>query len=197
MPLIRPWWFLAAFLSGLALAMVAEDLLLDHRNNRLEFSAPHTDFFAGKPMDRLKYGIEVPFLIRTTLWSGNHNHVFRSAADRFIVSKDIWDQTYQVVKTEAPGKTVAHLSAKDAQAWCLSQMSLDTTGLSDTEPLWARLEIRAEPPRDGGILGDSVNSSGISLTSLVELFARPAGSQPNWTLDYPAFTLASLKRARF
>ena len=178
--------------------MVAEDLILNNRDNRLEFSAPHTDFFAGKPMDRLKFGIEVPYVIRTKLWSGSRNHVYRQAVDRFIVSKDLWEQeSYQVVKVGSPEKTVKHLTAKAAQAWCLNQMSLDTSGLSGSEPLWARLEIRAEEPHDG-LLGDSVNSSGISLLpTLIEILGKPAGSQPNWTLDYPpAFTLDSLKRLR-
>lgn len=191
------WWF-AAFLAGMALAMVAEDLILKNHNNRLEFSAPHTDFFAGSPIARLQNAAEVPFVIKTTLWSGNRSHVFTSAVDRFIVSFDLWEKTYSVVKVEAPRKTASHLTAKAAQEWCINQMSLDTTGLSGNEPLWARLEIRAEdPPRDGNWLGDSVNSSGISLiSSLIEIFGRPAGSQPHWTLDYPQFTLDSLKSTR-
>jgi len=201
---IKTWWFFAAFLSGMLLAMLAEamlseDLILQHRNRRLEFSAPRTDFFAGQPMVRLRNAAEVPFIIKTTLFSGKKDHVFISAVDRFIVSFDIWEKTekaYSVVKVEAPRKTAAHLTAKDAQAWCLSQMSLDTTGLSGSEPLWARLEVRAEdPPRDGGLLGDSVTSSGISLTSLIDFMSRP-GSQPQKTLEYPAFTLDQLKPTR-
>ena len=201
---IKPWWVLVTFLAGMAVAMLTEDLILDNRNNRLEFSAPHTDFFAGKPMERLSNALEVSFIIRTTLWSGTRNHVYRTAVDQFVVSKDLWepDKPFQVVKMEAPRKTVSHLTAKAAQAWCLSQMSLDLTGLSDKEPLWARLEIRAEdPPADGSLLGDSVNSSGISLTNgltkLVEILSRPAGSQKTITLDYPpAFTLDELKHKR-
>jgi hypothetical protein len=201
---IKTWWFFAAFFSGMALAMLAEamlseDLILQHRNQRLEFSAPRTDFFAGQPLTRLHNASEVSFVIKTTLFSGKKDHVFTSAVDRFIVSFDIWDKTekaYSVVKVEAPRKTAAHLTAKDAQAWCLSQMSLDTTGLSGSEPLWARLDVRAEdPPRDGGLLGDSVTSSGISLTSLIDFWSRP-GSQPQKTLEYPAFTLDQLKPTR-
>ena len=182
----------------MALAMVAEDLILHSHNNRLEFAAPHTDFFAGSPMARLQNAAEVPFVIKTTLFSGKKDHVFTSAADRFIVSYDLWEKTYSVVKVEAPRKTASHLTAKAAQKWCIDQMSLDYTGLSASEPLWARLEIRAEDPaRDGTLLGDSVNSSGISLiTGLVEIFGRPAGSQPHWMLDYPQFTLDSLKSTR-
>lgn len=200
-PGIKPAWFLMAFLSGLAIAVITENLILEHRNNRLEFSAPRTDFFAGKPLSRLKNAEDVPFVIRTTLWSGNKNHVFASAVDRFVVSYDIWaqspDTAYMVVKSATPVKKVMHVSAKEAQAWCLSQMSLDTTGLSDKETLWARLEIQPEDPqREGSLLGSSVNSAGISLTPLIELLSRPPGSQPRMELNYDAFTLDQLKHTR-
>lgn len=197
---IKPWWVLMAFLSGMAVAVITEDLVLEHRNHRLEFSAPRLDFFSGPPTARLRNALAVPFLIKTTLWSGNKNHVFASAADRFVVSYDIWADTpaaYMVVKTAPPQKRAVHLTAKEAQAWCLNQMSLDTTGLPDNEPLWARLEIRAEdPPREGSLLEGSVSSAGISLTPLIDLFSRPAGSQPHWELDYDAFTLDQLKHTR-
>ncbi|HEY1759613.1 MAG TPA: hypothetical protein VGG72_29840 [Bryobacteraceae bacterium] len=194
---IKAWWLFVAFLSGLALAMVAEDLILKHRDNRLEFSAPHTDILTGQPLARLRNAAEVPFVIKTTLWSGNKSHVFSSAVDRFIVSYDLWEQTFSVVKAAAPRKSVSHLTASAVRDWCVSQMSLDTTGLSGNEPLWARLEIRAEePPRDGSPWGDSVNSAGISLPALIEIFGRPAGGQPHWTLDYPQFTLDSLRPTR-
>lgn len=200
---IKPWWVAVTFLSGLAVAVVTENLMLEHRNHRLEFAAPRTDFFAGQPTSRLRNAAAVPFIIRTTLWSGNKNHVFATETDRFVVSFDIWaekpDEAYSVVMTTAPGKRAAHLSAKAAQAWCLSQMGLDTTGLSGSEPLWAQLQIQAEEPaREGSILGGSVNSSGISLIApLIDIFSRPPGSQPRWTLDYPpAFTLDELRHTR-
>ncbi len=198
---IKTWWFFAAFLSGMLLAMLAEamlseDLILQHRNHRLEFSAPRTDFFAGQPLARLHNAAEVSFVIKTTLFSGTKDHVFTSAVDKFVVSFDLWEQNFSVVDRGAPQKRAKNLSAKAAQAWCLSQMSLDTTGLSGAQPLWARLEIRAEdPPRDGGLLGDSVTSSGISLTGLIDFMSRP-GSQPQKTLEYPVFTLDQLKPTR-
>ncbi len=197
---IKTWWFFAAFLSGMALAMLAdamlsEDLILQHRNHRLEFSAPRTDFFAGPPLMRLHNAAEVSFIIKTTLFSGTKDHVFTSAVDKFVVSFDLWEEKFSVVDRRAQ-KSVKNLTEKAAQAWCLSQMGLDTTGLSGNEPLWARVDIGVEDaPRDGGLLGDTVNSSGISLTSLIDFWSRP-GSQPQKRLEYPAFTLDQLKPTR-
>lgn len=195
-------WLLMAFLSGLAVAVITENLILEAHDHRLEFSAPRTDFFQGQPLARLRNAEEVPFVIRTTLFSGTKAHVFSSATDRFLVSYDIFAddplKAFSVARATAPGKKASRLSAKDAQAWCLKQMSLDITGLGGTETLWARLDIVAEdPPREGSILGSSVSSSGISLINpLIDLLSRTPGGQPQWHLDYDAFTLDQLKHTR-
>ena len=52
---IKPWWVVAAFLSGLAFAMAAEELILStQEESRLEFSAPRVHFLVGKPLERLR-----------------------------------------------------------------------------------------------------------------------------------------------
>ena len=45
-------------------------------------------------------------LSKRRFWSGNKNHVFTSAVDKFVVSFDLWDrrESYTVVKTVAPHK---------------------------------------------------------------------------------------------
>ena len=70
-----------------------------------------------------------------------------------------------------------------AEAWCWDQMSLSIAPASaGSEPFWARLEIRAEDGKDGPLFGrGSISESGISLTSLIELFSRPrAAQQSHW-----------------
>ena len=143
---IKYWWLIVAFLSGLALAMLAEDLILDSHDNRLEFSAPRVHFLSGKPLERLRNAAEVPFDFKITLWAGDHTHVARSAVDQFVVSYDLWQENFSVIKTQSPRRTGSHFTAAAAEAWCMEQMTMDVTGLSGSEPLWARLEIRAEDP---------------------------------------------------
>jgi len=118
--LIRSWWVILAFVSGFALAMLAEDLILDSHDNRIEFSAPRIHFLSGKPLDRLRNAAEVPFDFSITLWSGTKNHIFRRSVDRFVVSYDIWEETFSVVsKVQQPGKSASHLKAPATEAWCL------------------------------------------------------------------------------
>ncbi len=198
---IKGWWLLAAFLSGFALAMWAEELVLNWRDNRVEFSAPKVHFISGKPLDLLHNAAPVPFDFQFTVYSDTKTHVFQKLTDRFVISYDLWEEKFKVVKTQSPRAMKDHLTSNAAEAWCFDQMSagLNLNGLTDTEPFWARLEIRAQDGREGSLFGrGSISESGISLTSLIEIFSRPALSQQSHWGPYEAgpFTLGELKRSR-
>jgi hypothetical protein len=195
---IKAWWVVAAFLSGLALAMWAEELILNWRDNRLEFSAPRVHFLTGKPLERLHKAAQVPFDFQITLWAGTRTQEFRKIPQRFVISYDLWDETYQVVKTLGGLKKISHLTAPQAEAWCLAQMPVDVSGLASNETFWARVDIRTQDGKLAPVFGrESITESGISLNSLIDLFSRPAQKeQPHWVLDSGPLTLDELKRSR-
>lgn len=179
--------------------MLAEDLILDWRDHRLEFSAPHLHFLAGKPLERLRNAAPVPFDFQITLWAGDKNHVFRRSADRFVVSYDLWEETFSVSRLQLPRKAASHLTAVAAEAWCLQQIPMDITGLAESETFWARLEIRAEDLHDPAPLfgRGGVGQSGISLATLIEIFSRPPqAAQAHWAVDAGPMTLDQLRRSR-
>ncbi len=195
---IKPWWVIAAFFSGLAFAMAAEELILSTQESRLEFTAPRVHFLVGKPLERLRNASEVPFVFKITLWSGTRTHILREVPARFVVSYDLWEEKFSVTKL-APRRTARHLTDSAAEAWCLQEMSQDVAGVSANEPLWARLEIRAEDAKEGGLpFGrGNITDSGINLTSLIEIFSRPAATaQPHWTVETGPVTLDELRRGR-
>ena len=194
---LRTWWLILAFVSGFALAMVTEELILNWHENRIEFTAPRLHFLTGKPLEALHNGAPVPFDFQITLWSGTRNHVFRRTAGRFVVSYDLWEEKFSVARIQEPRKIISHLTAVRAEAWCLEQMPLEVAGVGDSEPLWARLEIRAQDGKEPGPLfgRGSLNDSGISLASLIEIFSRPAqAQQSHWTVDAGPLTLDDVKR---
>jgi hypothetical protein len=198
---IKSWWLVLAFLSGVAVAMWAEELRLNWRDNRLELSAPHVHFLGGKPLELLHNAAKVPFNFNVTLWSGkrDHDHIYARAFDRFVISYDLWEEKFKVVKTQSPVATIEHLTADAAELWCEHQMAMDLTGVSGSEPLWVRLEIRAEDGKDGGLFvrggRGSVSDSGISLSSLIEMFSKPAQQQSHWgPYEMGPFTIDEVKR---
>ncbi|HLH42346.1 MAG TPA: hypothetical protein VKV74_05125 [Bryobacteraceae bacterium] len=196
---IKLWWLLVAFLSGMAVAMVAEELILRAHGSRLEF-APQVPFLSAPTLlARLHNAEEVPFDMKATVFTGSRDHEFAHNEERFVVSYDIWEETFAATRMKDPQKQVKHMKANALEAWCISQMSLDLAGLGSSEPFWARLEIRAEnPERDRGLFGQAVGDSGISLLStLTDIFSRPAArQQPHWELNSPRLTLDELRRRK-
>lgn len=196
---IKPWWVIVAFFSGLAVAMWAEDLVLSSQESRLEFAAPRVHFLVGKPLERLRNASEVPFVFKITLWSGSRNHILREVPARFVVSYDLWEEKFSVTNMVTPRRLARHLTNTAAEAWCLKELSQDVSGLNVNEPLWARLEIRAEDGKESGLpFGrGNITDSGISLTSLIEIFSKPAATtQPHWTIETGPVTLDELRRGR-
>jgi hypothetical protein len=196
---IRSWWLVVAFLSGFALAMAAEELILSTHDNQLEFSAPRVHFLGGgRPLELLHNAAPVDFDFQVTVWSGSRDHVFRRIAERFVVSYDLWEEKFSVAELQGARKTASHLAASAAEAWCVGQMAIDVTGLDAGQPFWARLEIRAQDRKENGPLfgHGRISDSGISLTSLIEIFSRPPqAAQSHWTLDAGPLTLNELRRS--
>jgi len=199
MQTIKPWWLLVAFLSGMAVALGTGELILSLRDNRLELSAPKLHYLSGQPLARLHNAMEVPFAVQITLFSGSKTHVFRQIQQRCVFSFDLWEEKFAVAKLTPARQRSAHLSDRDAEQWCLNT-TFDISGLSNSEPLWAQVDVRLEDaPRNGKLLSGSVSESGVSLTngltSLVEIFSRPPQSgTTHWSLSYDSFTLADVRR---
>lgn len=197
---IKTWWLILAFVSGFAFAMMAEELRLNWRDNRLELSAPKVHFLGGRPLELLHNAAAVPFNFNVTLWSGTRTHVYSQHLDRFVVSYDLWKERFKVVKTQSPQKTIENLTQFDAESWCFAQMSPEVPGIGGAEPLWLRVEIRAEDGKDSPLFArgarGSVSESGISLSSLIEIFSRPPQQQSHWgPYDVGPFTLDEIKQS--
>src|SRR5579862_8626885 len=178
--------------------MMAEELIVNWHNDRLEFSLSHVHFLGGKALEMLHNAAPVPFDFQMTVFSGTRTHVLGQLRDQFVVSYDLWEEKFKVVKTQSPRRAAEHLTATAAEKWCIDQMSMELPGISPAEPLWARIEIRAEDGKDGPLFGrGTVSDSGISLTGLIEIFSRPARAQQSRWGPYDAgpFTLEDLKRS--
>ena len=201
---VRAWWLLPSFVTGFLLAMWAQEMSLHLRDNELRVSAPQLHFLSGPPLQRLKNGVAVPFDFQMTLWVDNRSTLYDRALQRFVVSYDLWEEKFSVVKQRGftlrggsrppdSARSVAHLSPDAAESWCVDNMSLPVNGVREDQRLWVRMEVRSPDPKEGApVLGDS----GLSLTSLIDLFSRPArAAEQRWTLDAGPVRLADLKRA--
>lgn len=166
-----------------------EDLYVTRLSDELHVSAPRIHFLSGQPLTRLHDGVSVPFDFQLTLFSGTRDTPFRRTVERFVVSYDLWEENFKVSRVRGVRRSA--LSASEVERWCFDNLAISTAGIQPGSKLWVRLEIRAQDS-PGGAAGAS--DPGISLASLVELFARPARNSQHWTLDSTVFHLDDLDR---
>jgi hypothetical protein len=196
----KPWWLAVSFITGFLFAMWAEELVLHPRAGELHVAAPRLHFLTGNALSRLKNGAAVPYDFQLSLSAGSRTNLLHRALQRFVVSYDLWEEKYSVTKLSTSSmrtsrsserRSVSHLTADSAEAWCVDNIALSLSGVPADDSLWVRLEIRAveanEPP---SLFGES----GVALSRLVEIFSRPARSdQQRWTAETGPFKLEELR----
>ena len=173
-------------------ALAAERLSVIWDGDDLHVAAPQLHFLAGKPLERLKDGASVVFLTQLTLTTDRFDSILRRTPERFVFSYDLWEERFSVTKLGLGQRTVAHLSAAAAEAWCLDNVAISASSLPPDHPFWLRFELRAADPKDEAA---EIGEPGINLTRLIEMFSRrPRDQQPQWTAEAGPLRLGDLKR---
>ena len=173
-------------------ALAAESLSVVWDGDDLHVAAPQLHFLAGKPLERLKDGASVVFLTQLTLTTDSFNSILRRAPERFVFSYDLWEEKFSVTKLGPGQRTITHLSATAAEAWCLDNVAISASSLPTDHPFWLRFELRAADPKDEAAV---IGEPGINLTRLIEIFSRrPRDQQPQSTAEAGPLRLGDLKR---
>ncbi len=177
----------------LSLSVSGEDLIVRWNADRLQVSAPRLHFLTGKSLDRLHDGASVPFDFQLTVSrAGSRGNVLQRALERFVVSYDLWEQKFAVVRLSDLRRSAVRLTAGGAENWCLQNLSLAAAGLPSDQDLWVHLDVRSGEPKAASSVA---SDSGISISTLIDVFSRPPrGREEHSSLDSGAFRLAELKR---
>jgi len=174
-----------------ALGVSTPELTVRSSADELHVAAPRLHFLTGKSLDRLHDGAAVPFDFQLTVAAGSRSNIVAQALERFIVSYDVWEEKFSVVRLRDLRKSGSHLSATAAEAWCLDNIFASKANLPADQPLWTRLEIRSAAQKGPGAISQD---AGISLTALIEIFSRPTRPhEEHWALESAPFRLADLK----
>ena len=172
-----------------AMTVSSSGLLPRHASGEVRVTAPGLHFLTGKSLSRLHDGAAVPFDFQLIIASGSKNNVVARALERFIISYDVWEEKFSVVRVRDFRKSGMRLSDISAESWCLDNIFVPAASLPAGQQLWARLEIRAVESRE-----TLPTDSGINLATLIEIFSRPSRpQQERWSLESAPFELASLK----
>lgn len=179
------------------LGITAQALSVRLDNDYLRISAPNLEFLTDKPLARLMDGNTVGFLGQLTISSGSDRIVQARSIAHFAFSYDIWTERFKVtlvtpqLNTHELPPSAKNLTRGAAQAWCLDQLKIDLAHIPADRPIWVRLEIRSEDPREtAGIVGEP----GISLSGLIALFSHPVKNQQVHLIEEISLKISDLRK---
>jgi len=158
----------------------------------LRVAAPNLHFLEGRTLRRLQDGAGLVFSLQLSLSADQFRTVSRRQVERFVVSFDLWEEKFAVVRLGSGKQEASHLSREAAERWMFDHTGVPLLGLKADAAHWVRAELRADEPRDaGGFLLDPA----VTLTRLVEWFGRAQrGESERWSLEHGPFRPAELAR---
>ncbi len=152
-------------------------------------------FVEGKQLERLKNGQSVAYDFSLQLLEGPR--LAGRSLERFVVSYDLWEENFSVVQLpmaglRTPKATATRLKLEALGPWCLSRVKVPWRGEDRGKAMSLLLEVRSQGAKIPNPLRPE---GGIDLTTMVEIFSRPAGSQEyRFTLRSQAFMLGAQAR---
>ncbi len=111
-------------------------------------------------MERLLNGVAVPFDFQLTLTGADGNPLLHRSLERFVVSYDLWEERFSVVRLRNLRKSGSHLTAAAAESWCIENIAIPASSVPAGRNLWIKLEIRSAESKPSGTITEE---GGISL----------------------------------
>ncbi len=167
-------------------------MVLRRDDGVLRVAAPSLHFLEGKTLRRLQDGAGLVFSLQLSISSDQFRTFDRRQVERFVVSFDLWEEKFAVVRLGLAKQQASHLSKDAAERWLFDHTGVSLFGLPVGTPHWVRAELRADDQKDlTGFLLDPT----VTLTRLVEWFGRaPRGDTQRWALDQGPFRLEEIQQ---
>ena len=170
--------------------LTAQSMTARVDRDQLHVAAPRAHFLSGEALNRLHDGATVLYAFRLTARDAV-GKVLARAEERFAVSYDLWEERFAITRLGSTPRSVSHLSAAAAEAWCVENTSLPVGALPGRDPMWLRLEYRA----DSSAAGSGQDSSSFTLSGLVDIFSRrPRSEQVHGSEEVGPVRLENLKK---
>jgi hypothetical protein len=190
----RRSWLLAGLTIPLFRAHAERPLSVSFDGDNLHITAPDFHFLTGKVLNRLRNADTVVFFSQLTLFSDSQGMVLRPPMrEKLVVSYDLWEEKF-AVSIPTASRSVSHLTALQAEGWCIENLAISALGLAPDRPFWLKLELRAASQKE---LSTVVGESGISLSTLMidVLSRKPGANDLSWTRSAGPLRLSDLPRS--
>lgn len=168
---------LAAVVLAHAAAVSAQSVTLGAGDEGIRVRVSRLSFIEGAVLDRLKDGRSVAVEFELLVLPSPSGAVVWQGRERFSLSFDIWEERFAVTRSGTPPRSITHLTARDAEAWCLDSLVIPRTALASLGPraqFWLRLTYRVDQraaPEPGG-------EERFTLRTLIDILARRDSGDP-------------------
>ena len=129
-------------------------------------------FIEGAALERLRDGRAVRVDVELAALDGPGAEPVAERRQSCNLSYDLWEERFAVSLIGGPQRSISHLAARDAEAWCLEQLAVPLAALGrlgrDT-PLWIRLAYRVQDPDPAAGPDDGGR---FTLRTLIDLLSR-------------------------
>jgi hypothetical protein len=161
---------------GVPHRLAAQSLTVRAAGEMLQVRGSGLRLIESAVAEHLKDGRSVRVDFEMTILDKAQGAAVTQNRQSFVLSFDLWEQRYAVTRTGAAPRSISHLTARDAEAWCVENLSIPLTALgrfSRDLQFWVRIEFRVQdqpPPPDD-------SQSPFALRTLIEVFSRRGGEE--------------------
>jgi hypothetical protein len=172
------------------LSAQSTSLMVEREGDHLRLSAPGLRFVTGAPLERLRDGRSVAYVLTATL-EVERGHPRTTRVTRNVVfSYDLWEERFSVTQVDEPKAAVSRLTSAAAEAWCLELLTLPVRLIPADRTFVVKFECRLRDDR----AQPSDTPSAATLKGLIDVFSRGAREEPlRWEAVSPRVRLADLK----
>ena len=148
--------------------------------------APGFRFITGEPLARLKDGLPVRVELELSVLAGPGGTATVRQKQAFVLSYDLWEERFAAAVSGSGSRSMSHLTAAAAEAWCVQQLAVPVGALGSlrTQPFWIRLESRMLNGNAAGREDD-----GLTLRGIIETLSRRQASDTSHSAEGGPFTV--------
>jgi len=166
---------ISATLSSLDARLEPQSMTVTTTGGEVRVQAPGFRFITGEPLTRLKDGLPVRVELEIRVLAGPGGAAAAAQSRQtFVLSYDLWEERFAAAVSGTGSRSVSHLTAAAAEAWCIQQLSVPVSGLGSlrSQPFWIRLESRVLNGKSDGRVGE-----GLTLRGMIETLSRRGATE--------------------
>jgi hypothetical protein len=137
----------------------------------LQVQAPGFGFIEGAVVERLRDGRSVRVELELIVLGQPRGAAVAQTRQSYALSYDLWEERFAVTRVGTPPRSISHRNAKNAEAWCLEQLTVPLTALGRLGrdvPFWVRLAYRVQD----AAAADPTSDEGLTLSALIDRLSR-------------------------